>query len=274
MRNLLATVGLLAALPSAAYAANVLINNGLNCSNPGNVISDSTYQNDTVYVRNVGCGTPGSPGALCPEPGAPTEVCVVAGGSVTNMYPHDSSTVTMTGGTVTSGLVAQDLSAITMNGGVVKDLGANESSTVTLNGGTVDRVIAIDSSAVTMNGGRVPTSGLQARNFSTITMNGGDAYDLSAYESSTITVVGCCFEVDGSPVPFGNLTAQTGTLTGRLSLSVHPISSPFYQGGGGYTGTITLVYGPTIPAMPEWGYVALAGSLIVIGAAVMWRRAA
>jgi formylglycine-generating enzyme required for sulfatase activity len=31
---------------------------------------------------------------------------------------------------------------------------------------------------------------------------------------------------------------------------------------------------PQIPALPKWGYVALAGGLIVVGAVVMWRRAA
>ena len=53
MRILLSTVALLLALPGAAYAEDVLINNGLDCSNPGNVIDDYTYASDSVHVRNV-----------------------------------------------------------------------------------------------------------------------------------------------------------------------------------------------------------------------------
>jgi hypothetical protein len=55
--------------------------------------------------------------------------------------------------------------------------------------------------------------------------------------------VGGNFEVDGVPVPYGNLTAETGTLTGILA-SGDPINNGFWQGGGVYTGTITLEYAP------------------------------
>jgi hypothetical protein len=177
-RILLAIIALLVAVPGAARAADILINNGLDCSNPGNVIDHTTYQSDTVRVRNVGCGTP-DPWSPCPSPGAATEVCVVDGGSVDVLY---------------------------------------------------------------------------------------------AYDSSTITIAGCYFAVDGSPVPYGDLTAQTGTLTGKVASSVHPIDSAFSQGGGSYTGTITLVHAPSIPVLPKWGYLALAGGLIVVGAVVMRRR--
>jgi hypothetical protein len=272
MRNLLAIAIVLIALPGAAYAADFLINNGLDCSNPGNVIDHTTHQNNTVYVRNVGCGTP-YPYSPCPSPpGAATEVCVVDGGLVDVLYPHDSSIVTMTDGAVTGGLVAHDYSAITMNGGVVDTLGAYESSTVTLNSGSVDWLYAADSSTGIMNGGKV-LIGLDAFNSGTVTMSGGKVWSLQAYDSSTITIAGCYFAVDGSPVPYGDLTAQTGRLTGKVASSVHAIDSAFDQGGGSYTGTITLVYAPSIPALPEWGYLALAGGLIVVGVVVMRRRA-
>ena len=97
MRVLVLVAGLLLAFPVAAGAADILINNGLDCSNPGNVIDHDTYQSDDVYVRNVGCGTP-NPGSPCPSPGAPTQVCVEVGGDVHGLNAYDSSTVAMSGG--------------------------------------------------------------------------------------------------------------------------------------------------------------------------------
>jgi len=270
-RILLAIIALLVAVPGATQAADIVINNGLDCSNPGNVIDHTTHQNDTVYVRNVGCGTP-DPWGPCPSPGAATEVCVVDGGLVDVLYAYDSSMVTMTGGTVTSSLVAHNFSGITMNGGVVDTLGAYQSSTATMGGGEADVMYAADSATGMMNGGKVWFR-LDAFDTGTVTMNGGKVWSLRAYDSSTITIEGCYFAVDGSPVPYGDLTAQTGTLTGKVASSVHPIDSAFSQGGGSYTGTITLVYAPSIPALPKWGYLALAGGLIVVGAVVMRRRA-
>jgi hypothetical protein len=81
---------------------------------------------------------------------------------------------------------------------------------------------------------------LAAGDFADVTMSGGTVVgELFANDSSTITIVGRDFEVDGVPVPYGDLTAQTGTLTGTLA-SGDPINNVFYQGGGDYTGTITL----------------------------------
>jgi hypothetical protein len=37
-------------------------------------------------------------------------------------------------------------------------------------------------------------------------------------------------------------------------------------------GTIALVLAPSVPALPRWGYLALAGALIVVGVVVMRRR--
>jgi hypothetical protein len=51
------------------------------------------------------------------------------------------------------------------------------------------------------------------------------------------------------------------------------IDNAFHQGGGSHAGTITLVSVAPTPAMPKWGYVALAVALVVVGAVVMRRRA-
>ena len=83
-------------------------------------------------------------------------------------------------------------------------------------------------------------------------MSGGTVRaNLEASGSAIVTLVGRHFRVDGELVPYGDLTAQTGTLTGRLA-SGDPIDNEFYQGGydrwgdgtSVYTGTITLEYAP------------------------------
>jgi hypothetical protein len=178
MRILFATVALVVALPGAAYAAVVVINNGLDCSSPGNVIDHDGYQSDNVYVQNVGCdGTVEYP---CAFPRDPTEVCLV-------------------------------------------------------DGGIVDY--------------------------------------LNAFESSTITIAGANFAVNGNPVPYGALTAQTGTLTGTLA-SGDPIESVFNQGGGSFTGTIELP--APAPALSLLGKLGLGVGLLgagSLGVGALQRRA-
>ena len=195
---------LMAALPGGA-GAYIVLNNGLAPPNPANVIDDGIYSGDYVLVRNVGCPPSGHETNPCPSPGDPTEVELTIGGAVKYLYPRDTSTVTMNGGTVDS-LWAQDFSTITMNGGTVAwDLGAYDSSTITMNGGTV-------------------LAGL-------VTHDSG----------ALIEIVGSDFAVDGVPVPYGDLSAQTGILTGTLALG-GVLNNDFRHGGyGGWAwGTITL----------------------------------
>lgn len=345
MRAWILVAGLLPALSGPAGAAVVLINNGLDCSNPGNVIDHATYQSDDVVVRNVGCGTP-DPGSPCPSPGEATEVCVEVGGEVSNLWVYDSSAITMNGGTVGQELFARGSSAVTINGGLVeRGMEAVESSSVTMNDGAVKIwVLIADLASLTLNGGAL-AEGLyvQVFNSATFTMNGGwvellraedsssvtiedgtvaqdveaygssavtlkggtvqnvvAAYDstsfmmsggsmiallafgsststisggtwqglLGAIDSSTIEVMGSGFAVDGSRVPYGDLSAETGRLTGRLA-SGDPVDNAFHQGGGDYTGTITLTRvlpAIRVPALSLSGKLLLAAALIGFGA--------
>jgi hypothetical protein len=68
--------------------------------------------------------------------------------------------------------------------------------------------------------------------------------------------VGHGFEVNDSPVPYGDLTALFGRLTGTLA-SGEPIDNIFYQGGGSYTGTITLIPEPSTALLFDLGLVGL-----------------
>jgi len=224
MRTLLiAMVGLVVAGAASATVTCIddgvlycVINNGLGPPEPENVIDDATYYDANVTVRNVGCppGWPsGNPGDPCPSPGGPTEVEVVEGGGseVHNLRVFESSSVAV-------------------SGGYIHFLEARDSAIVTMTGGAVGGALYLyDSSTVTMSGGTVP--GLAGGYSSTVTLSGGTVQGaLQAYDSVSFTIAGANFEVDAVPVPYGDLGAQTGTLTGTLA-SGDAINVVFYQGG-------------------------------------------
>ncbi len=104
------------------------------------------------------------------------------------------------------------------------------------------------------------TDDLVAYHDSIITMSGGTVgRDLLAYDSSIITLIGSNFMVDDELVPYGDLSALTGTLTGTLALG-GSLNNVFYQGGyaGSITGTITLVPEPSTALLLAFGLMGLA----------------
>ncbi len=260
MRTLLiAMVGLLVTLPGVANAAQIVINNGLAPPNPENVIDHATYSSDDVYVRNSSLGDP-------------TEVVLVDGGAVDWLEVSNTSTVTISGGTVTNCVDTWDSSTVTISGGTVTNcVDTWDSSTVTISGGTVQYLRTFRSATVTMSGGTLG-NGVFADHSSTVTISGGTLQgDLVAHSSSTIiTIVGRDFKVDGEPVPYGNLTAQFGTLTGTLA-SGTSLDNGFHQGGIPYGGTITLVR-PSLntPTLAPWSQLVLVMGLLAAGLGV-WR---
>ena len=111
-------------------------------------------------------------------------------------------------------------------------------------GGTVTQPIyTYDSSLLEIYYGTV-TSQLIAANSSRVEIGGGEVVgaELIASGSSVFTLIGNHFMVNGMPVPYGDLTLLTGTLTGTLA-NGGTVNSTFYQGGwaGWATGTIRLV---------------------------------
>ncbi|MBW1688620.1 MAG: hypothetical protein JRS35_26600 [Deltaproteobacteria bacterium] len=265
---LTAALALLLVWCGAAHA--LIIGNGLDCTNPGNVIDDLTYQYTWVDVRDF--------------PPNPTEVCLVDGGRVGAPPPsedlsvYDNSIITMSGGMVSHDLFGWEFSTITVSGGTILGaLRAHDSSNITVSGGDVAQLWLHHSSTLTVSGGKLDFL-LMAQSVSA-TVSGGDVLQMYAYESSTMTIVGSSFEVDGVPVPYGGLVATIGTLTGTLA-SGDPISAGFSQGGEescepDCTGTITLAPGlEAVPSLSPTG-VALLGGLvfgIAVGGLAVQRR--
>jgi len=222
---LCASVALLAVAVAAgsAKAASILINNGLAPPEPANVLDDTTYELDTIFVRNVGCN--GLDNLPCASPGAPTAVSLVDGGSVNWFFIQDTSTFDMEGGLVGGQLNGRGFSTVTMNGGAVTShLVVGDSSTLSLTGGIVGE-------------------------------------QLRAEGDGLMLIFGSGFEVNGTPVPYGDLVAMSGVLTGMLS-SGDLLSNEFKQGGldGTYNGTIRLVPEPGTASLLGFGLLGLAAA--------------
>jgi hypothetical protein len=140
-----------------------------------------------------------------------------------------------------------------------------------MSGGSVEEwVRALDSSKLTITGGTVGDR-LQALDFSTIVMSGGTVgTTIDADDSATIEIIGRHFKVDWSPVPYGDLTALTGELSGVLASGEHLVNE-FHQGGGAFTGTIRLIESARLPALSPWSQLVLVTGLMGAGMGV-WRK--
>jgi hypothetical protein len=138
-------------------------------------------------------------------------------------------------------------------------------------GGEVLDLRVYDSSTVRMSGGSVAGS-LEAFGSSSIAMLGGSVGEvLSARDASTIVIVGANFMVDGRPVPYGDLGALTGTLTGILAFG-SSIDNVFFQD---FTGAIRLLparFSAGSTAVPEPATGLLLGAGLAALSAARWRH--
>ena len=191
-----------------------------------------------------------------------------SGGAVgSNLTVSDEATVNMSGGEVALGLSLVGDSLLDMFGGAVfSGVGVGGNATASISGGEAQYLGTSEYSSATITGGALGST-LQTGGFSSATMSGG-TLDGSFYarDSSTIVIVGSDFAVDGITVPYGDLTALTGTLTGTLAYG-DLLDNTFHQGGyqsahWEATGTITLasIPEPTTALLLATGLAGLAAA--------------
>jgi len=156
-----------------------------------------------------------------------SRVSIVSGGSVTDLYAYNSSTVGISAGSVTY-IYAWDSSAVNMSGGSVGALIANDSSAVAISGissplQSVGILNANDSSAVAISGGAVKE--LNASNYSTVDISGGSV----GFDSSRVSLR-------------TNNSSRVGISGGSVAFLVASDSSAVAISGGSIT---------TLKAMPS-----------------------
>lgn len=264
----------------AETAGALLINNGLDPSDPANLITTSSFE--SLTVRNLGCGFADHP---CAIPRAPTIVEIrqsgsSPGGTVANVDVWDSSELRIDGGRVepnpfvVSGgsILAHDQSRVSMTRGTVaQHWRVFDFARATIAGGTVDTTADVSGRGQLRIDGGTLRGPLVARGLAMITFAGGvqqqrvEAFDSSrilvtggriigdlqsfrgvrAFDESVIEIVGSGFAVNGVAVPFGVLAANAGRLTGTF-LSGQPIDLSFGHADALAPPTNSRVFGGTI----------------------------
>ena len=224
----------------------------------------------------------------------------LSGGSMGSIDNH-SGTANVSGGAFTSYTSTPPLpSTLYLSGGSGSIVSLDDNATANLSGGTllasvnaygagahalVDgtaamNVIHLAEGDVTMAGGSVTTD-VHLRNTGKFLWRGGSIGGslVAGGSGGTMTVVGTGFQVDGSPVPYGPISQQTGTLSGQLD-SGDPISLPFLHLGavdpqcfGGTCNGIILLAAmpPGVPLLPGWGPAILSAVLVATARLATWR---
>jgi hypothetical protein len=102
-----------------------------------------------------------------------------------------------------------------------------------------------------------------------IELRGGDVRrQLASYDQAVVEIVGTDFQIDGVPVPYGVLGAQSGAITGTLA-SGDPLDAVVWRGAvsGTDVGTILLVEADQaqVPAAAPFGRLVLFAALLGAG---------
>lgn len=163
MRFAWLVAGLCVVLASGAGgAADVLINNGFDCSHPDNNVSAEMYADDTIYLRNGACPPGVDPAMACAVElwTSPTELCVGQGGSLpgARVEVRDDALLGIAGGSIGGSVTARELSNVFLDSGSIEgSLYALDGSSVLMLGGSVQGILeARDDGLIDMRGGSAP----------------------------------------------------------------------------------------------------------------------
>ena len=205
------------------------------------IFDDSTYWYQSFDLDKYTANTPG------------THVDLVDGGEVGFLTAYNNATINMSGGLVNYSLQATDNGTITMSGGSIDgqlsvagnstviitgcdwiDMGiqTQQNAVVTISGGEIGGLSAGGNSIVTISGGSAfgglsteyngtiimtggsVGSGISVDDDGTFTLSGGSVDGLLYTElDGTIYLDGTGFEVDGTPLEYGDKLSDFGILT-------------------------------------------------------------
>ena len=200
-----------ALITSSAGAGSVLLNDG-----QPHEIRGTTNVDDTILVRDAGCGSLPSPRADCGSPGDPTQLELLDNAMVNYIESFDASTITLSSGEVKWSAWAYGSGKLDIKDGYVGyGFFAYDDASVTMRAGTVLGTSDLyDTASLTMTGGWVYT--VYTRDDSTFTLRGGDPGGVVAKENSRVEILGKDFMLDDVAVPYGPIAASDGWLTGTL----------------------------------------------------------
>lgn len=286
-------VAQLLAAPAAFAYTEIVVENGLSPPAASNVFIGPDF--NRFIVRNKPCGPPASdPG--CVAPGTPTSISVEAPTSG-QLYTFGTSSATVSNGimeelgiygdsSVTlSGMNIQQVSVSgTMNGGVAAH-GFTAGPGAVLNGGAgaggymwLDGVFSSgfdfyaetlafrgNSDLTTRSAG---SRGMHFEDSAVMRSLGGfHSPETRLGDDSVLYIHGSDFTVNGTPVGYGVVSAQVGSVNG-IGLDGAPVAMNFVHAGGlafdhvlvqdvAYTGTLVLV------PEPGTGMLTMLGLLVV-----------
>lgn len=182
---------------------------------------------------------------------------VLNDGSISGISMRDFSNIVMSGGEVSGRLSVNHSSRADISGGTIDSLHLSSDSPASITGGVISSLEIVGGAPVSITGG---TIGLLANYDATATLEGGTVSEMHVFSDySTLSIRGSGFAVDGIPVPYGDLTPLTGTLTGTLA-SGDAISSAFTREDFFSPGTITLIPEPSTTLLLACGLAGLAAA--------------
>jgi hypothetical protein len=205
-----------------------------------------------------------------------TSRITIASGSLGSLLLDDSANGLVTGGTYSEGVFVRGSSTLVYSGSAADRVTASGTSSLLMTGGATNVLGVGGSASILMTGGAV-SDGIGADGQGRLRIEGLsrsgcpspcglELAGIRARDSSIVTIVGTSFAVDGVPIGFGLLSAQTGLLSGTfLAGNTFFMRDPFFHngytssGGQTYTGQIWLV------PEPGTGWL-VAGGLLVLGA--------
>lgn len=191
-----------------------------------------------------------------------SDLALSAGTILDGLMIGADSTLVMTGGSVSGPFSSVGAASVTLAGGTVTGAHLCSNGPCTWSGTEIAQTGIAFGADVQFTGGSIGGT-LLASNAAHVDWSGGTVGSLvDVRDTSLVVVHGSGFEVDGQPVPYGDLAATSGLLTGTLA-NGDPLSVSFLQGDAGGSSSGTLRLAPPATAVPALGP---AGSLVLVAA--------